>query len=243
MKKLFLAILILSNSMQTSCSNENVSTSNKLPTSQELTFEKLKPKIIGVINKGTGLKELTKIMIDMIKNIENEVNFNYLELFSDFINHENENGYTFLTQAIKNKNIPTIQRLITLCVDVDQQDCFGNTPLHDAIFSNVDKQVIELLIAAGANATITNKSGKTARGVRKSERVHAMFDQAVREREEKFPSTKIKTSLRDFLNYQKVRKVKLDIVVQSDNEQDDYSDASLDSADLDIMDNNCCSIS
>ena len=52
MKKLLLALLILSSSMQISCSNEKAPTSNKIPTLQQLALKQLKPTIMSFINHG-----------------------------------------------------------------------------------------------------------------------------------------------------------------------------------------------
>ena len=144
MKKLLLALFILLTNIQTVCSN------TKIPTSQEISkFEALKPFIIR-----------------MMENIEDKISFENIQtvrdhhpdLFSQFINHEDSNGNSFLTQAIIENNAQKVQLLIDLGVDIHQKNYFGFTPIHQTIIRNADK-VFPVLIAAGANVNQKDSRG------------------------------------------------------------------------------------
>ncbi|MBV8661157.1 MAG: ankyrin repeat domain-containing protein [Candidatus Dependentiae bacterium] len=215
MKKIFLSLCILSNSMQIFCSYE------KVLTLQELAFEALKPKIKLSINKGTDLEE-----IEMIKDV-------VPDLFSNFINHHRlyNDGTTFLEYAIRFNDPAKVQLLLHYGADVNQRNIDGRTPLHCAAYHNADKAIpllitakgdimiksyagetplhlaaendclraIELLIAAGADITIQNKFGETAREFIKPDYITRMiFDRAVI-KSEKYLATKIQALTRGFL--------------------------------------------
>lgn len=140
MKKLLLALFILSFCMQASCSNEEVS------TLQIFNLEELK---------------------QMMENIEDKANFKNIQIirsyipdfFSQFINQ----GNTFLKQAVlEENNTQKFQLLIDLGVNINQQNGAGDTVLHEAaMLCNV--KAIQLLIAAGADVTIENNDNYTAR--------------------------------------------------------------------------------
>jgi len=61
-------------------------------------------------------------------------------------------------EGIQNKRIDALQFLIDLGVDINQQYHFGMTPLHVAYIQN-NKEIIDLLINAGANRTTKNTLG------------------------------------------------------------------------------------
>ena len=158
----------------------------KVPTLQELAFNKLKPDL-----------EV------MLKNIEDENNFEKINVIqnlpvsSDLMpefkaNFKNKEGFSTLIDAISKNDIEKIKRLIQLDVinqkdnnynillhvaaqynadkvitellkagfHVNQKDFFGNTPLHIAVMNNADK-VIPLLLDTDANVNQKDKNGNT----------------------------------------------------------------------------------
>ena len=155
MKKLLLALIILFNNIQIFCSNQKT---------QESIDNRLIKKANHAIKHGTAFIKLQK----MVKNIRSNTIFNqlstlrnlYPDLFLQLINKEDIDGYTFLTQAIKNKNILGVQLLIALGADVNQEDKNGNSALHDAAIFNFN-EAISVLVGAGATINLPNKSGQT----------------------------------------------------------------------------------
>ena len=209
MKKLLLALLILSSSIQTFCSGEELSTLNETPpTLQELALNASKLKIECAIEDGADFEKV-KTIVDF-----------YPHLFSEFINHKKDeprskhyhlHGYSFLTQAILQNNPQKVQRCLDLNADVNQQGKYGNTLLHFAARENADKVIpilldagllinqknndgntplhraavmdntdktIQLLVANGADTTIKDFLGRTAKSNVTVARIRSIFDRA-----------------------------------------------------------------
>ena len=63
-----------------------------------------------------------------------------------------------LTQAVKEKDLETIELLIKKGVDVNSKDKSGYTPLHWAAGIEDNPELVEVLIAKGAyvNSTVTD---------------------------------------------------------------------------------------
>ena len=151
MKKILLALLILSSSIQTFCSDE----------------ESI------VIDDARGFKQVKPVLDKAMNNINKEASFNTLQeikdrfpvSFSEYINHVNENyrdNHTFLTKAIRDVSYNTlkIERLIDLGANVNQQFNNGDTPLSEAAIWNNDIS-IRLLLAAGADVNLQGEGGRT----------------------------------------------------------------------------------
>ena len=79
------------------------------------------------------------------------------------INAKNNLGEPLLISTINYRDVDMIKLLISNRADVNIQDINGNTPLH--IASNIEyrelkRELIELLINAGANKDIINNNGE-----------------------------------------------------------------------------------
>ncbi|MBV8661156.1 MAG: ankyrin repeat domain-containing protein [Candidatus Dependentiae bacterium] len=142
MKKLLLMLYILSNGTQIIYSNPE----NQIL--QELhNFEKLNPQIIFLIDHG--------IDCEYIQTIKEK----NPDLFLNLLNHHHdENGHTFLENAIYSNDAEKVQKLINLGVDVKGNK--NHSPLHCAAINNAD-QVISLLIHAGADINKQTQYGST----------------------------------------------------------------------------------
>ncbi|MBV8661066.1 MAG: ankyrin repeat domain-containing protein [Candidatus Dependentiae bacterium] len=145
---ILILLLTIEHGMHAAWSGSN----GKVPTLQELAFNKLKPDL-----------EV------MLKNIEDEDNFEKINFIQDLTassdvmpefkaNFKNEQGIKTLMDAISKDDIEKVKRLIQLdVVDVNQKDdsFFGETPLHVAIEYEAYK-VIPLLVKAGADVNQKN---------------------------------------------------------------------------------------
>jgi ankyrin repeat protein len=95
---------------------------------------------------------------------------NSLELLQLLQNHDmpldqpNNDGYTPLMNSINNRCIDVANYFIASSdVNLDRQDCYGNTALHYAINSPArDWELTKALLSADADVTICNKENKTA---------------------------------------------------------------------------------
>lgn len=76
------------------------------------------------------------------------------------VNHSDSQGRTALHFAVNHSNLAFIKKLVAHHADPDLQDMFGNTVIHYfAEGSNNPDEVLELLLRAGGNLSITNKNG------------------------------------------------------------------------------------
>ena len=75
--------------------------------------------------------------------------------------HINNYGETLLHFAARSKNSQVVERLLSLGLDVNQQDYSGWTPLMDAVFYN-NKEDVRILLEHGADTKIKNNDQKKA---------------------------------------------------------------------------------
>ncbi len=68
--------------------------------------------------------------------------------------------YPLEDQQYKNRRDALITLVINQGADVNYQNCIGRTPLHEAVQSG-DKQLIQLLLDAGADSSIVDQDGKS----------------------------------------------------------------------------------
>jgi uncharacterized protein len=84
-------------------------------------------------------------------------------------NSPDTNGFTALHHAAQRYFAPIVKLLISNGAAIDAVDSFGNTSLFRAIFeSRGRREVIDLLLTAGANQHQINNSGVTPRELAKS---------------------------------------------------------------------------
>ncbi|MBA3954686.1 ankyrin repeat domain-containing protein [Candidatus Dependentiae bacterium] len=76
------------------------------------------------------------------------------------VHNVNSQGQTPLHSAIVSGNKDMIQLLMANGANVNAQDNYGNTPLHQAAIRKITS--LKLLISAGANPFIQNKQNQTA---------------------------------------------------------------------------------
>ena len=75
--------------------------------------------------------------------------------------HLNNDGENLLYNAVRSRNINMIQKILSLGLDVNQQDIYGRTPLMTAVnFGNKEK--IKILLEHGADPNIKNNFGQKA---------------------------------------------------------------------------------
>jgi tankyrase len=102
------------------------------------------------------------------------------------VNATDKNGVTALHHAVRFRNPAAVKALIEHGADVNQV-CrkSGSTPLHRAVTSTGAPgtagkreeaiEIIRLLMAAGADPTITNKSGRKAADYVKDEGIKSLL--------------------------------------------------------------------
>jgi len=90
-----------------------------------------------------------------------------LDNYPDSCKKVNSNNANILSQIIRRiffstlkDHLQIMQLLIDNGIDINQQDKFGDTPLHRACYYGILPEV-ELLIKAGADTTLKNKKGLT----------------------------------------------------------------------------------
>ncbi|MDT8066822.1 MAG: ankyrin repeat domain-containing protein [Terriglobia bacterium] len=66
-----------------------------------------------------------------------------------------------LAIAALGRHDKSVRVLLDLGADVNDADYIGMTPLMDAVSAD-DATAVRMLLAAGANTTVTNKSGRSA---------------------------------------------------------------------------------
>lgn len=80
------------------------------------------------------------------------------------INIQDESGYTALHYCAQNGKLALAKLLIDKGADVNRKDIYGNTPLFKAVFfSGGHKEMISLLLQAGADANEHNDAGVSPR--------------------------------------------------------------------------------
>lgn len=101
------------------------------------------------------------VLIMAISQKKDKLSKYFLNNFGSLINLDQSNidGETALSIAIKNNNKEIVKELIYLGANLEIVDMHGNTPLLSAIyFSNVDLEIVKLLIINGANTKAKNES-------------------------------------------------------------------------------------
>ena len=82
------------------------------------------------------------------------------------VNFVDEYGRTIIFYAVSSGSAEIVQDLIDAGAQVDFQDPYGNTPLWRAVFDlRGGGDVIKVLLAAGANPDLENKSGVSPRSL------------------------------------------------------------------------------
>ena len=98
------------------------------------------------------------------------------------------NGWTALHLAVSENRAYMVDLLLSLGVNINAQDCRGDTPLHiscrpiigkDVHYKNIDFEIIQQLLKAKADPNIQNKCGGTAlfaAAIHSSEQVRCLLD-------------------------------------------------------------------
>lgn len=130
--------------------------------------EKLQLTIYESCNIGIITEAEKKKFLDFIKKEKPDfltaASKNDLSIFSkpfkksDLNKKDPEKGYTALHICAQDGNIDFAKKLIEAGATIDIKDKYGNTPLFKAVFNN-KKNMITLLLGAGANPKIKNKKG------------------------------------------------------------------------------------
>lgn len=80
------------------------------------------------------------------------------------VNTSDDQGFTPLHHAAQRHSLEIVRLLLDAGASVNQCDVYGNTALFRAVFeSRGRKEVVWALLKAGADASIKNKSGVSAR--------------------------------------------------------------------------------
>ena len=92
--------------------------------------------------------------------------------------HIKRDGQTLLHYASRSKNKELLKRILSLGLDVNQQDICGWTPLMIAVkFSK--KEDVEILLEYDADPRIKNNEGKTAWDYAKNEQIKNLLNQYI----------------------------------------------------------------
>jgi len=77
---------------------------------------------------------------------------------------QDRNGHSPLHHAAKQWNAEAARRLVEAGAPLDPKDVYGNTPLCEAVFASQGRgEIIQLLLAKGANPDADNNSGMSPR--------------------------------------------------------------------------------
>jgi ankyrin repeat protein len=106
----------------------------------------------------TGLHDISKIQEANPEDMKFWINL------SKNVNAQDDNGITPLHVACAYNNIKAIELLLDKGADVNKQTHEGGfTPLHLAVLLDQDKKMKQLLLAKGADKSIKDKEGFTAK--------------------------------------------------------------------------------
>lgn len=72
-------------------------------------------------------------------------------------------GWTPLHFAVQEGIFPIIEKLIEAGVSINKQEEYGRTPLFIAIFNRLPNKIVKYLIEHGADISISNNEGVSAR--------------------------------------------------------------------------------
>ena len=78
------------------------------------------------------------------------------------VNARNEDLMTPLMASVSNKNAEVVSLMIKAGADINAQDKYEDSALHYASVDAVNPTVIDVLLNAGADATIVNDNGRKA---------------------------------------------------------------------------------
>ena len=72
-----------------------------------------------------------------------------------------ENKENMLLLAVKKNSLPLTKKALALEIDVNQADKDGNTPLQIAALRADNTEILELLVANGADTSVTTDFGES----------------------------------------------------------------------------------
>ena len=108
------------------------------------------------------INHLLKSILLISANYKTETLYHLLVKNPSLVNTKDQKNETFLSYAIKRKNIETAELILTSPkLDLSYQDNNGNTYLHLAVFNKLEN-IIRLLIKKGININLQNNDGNTA---------------------------------------------------------------------------------
>ena len=110
----------------------------------------------------TDLSPQSKSLLIISSNYQLEALFKILKKNPSLVNTKDQKGETFLSYAIKRKNIDIAELILTSPVlDLSYQDKNGNSYLHLAVINQLEI-IISSLIQKGINVNLQNNEGNTA---------------------------------------------------------------------------------
>ena len=108
------------------------------------------------------LSPQTKSFLIISSNYQIETLYNILKKTPSLVNTKDQKGETFLSYAIKRKNIEIAELILTSPVlDLSYQDKNGNSYLHLSVINQLEN-IIRTLIQKGINVNLQNNEGNTA---------------------------------------------------------------------------------
>ena len=108
------------------------------------------------------LSPQTKSFLIISSNYQIEALYNILKKTPSLVNTKDQKGETFLSYAIKRKNIEIAELILTSPVlDLSYQDKNGNSYLHLSVINQLEN-IIRTLIQKGINVNLQNNEGNTA---------------------------------------------------------------------------------
>ena len=123
----------------------------------------MKISVKGKIKPNETLKGLqTKTLLLISSNYSTEFLYKILKYNPKLINKKDENNETFLSYAIKRKNLSIIELLLTSQIlDYSYQNIQGNSYLHLAVIYELES-IVKKLIEKGIDLNMKNLDGNTA---------------------------------------------------------------------------------
>ena len=104
----------------------------------------------------------SKSFLIISTNFQLEALFNILKKNPSLVNTKDQKNETFLSYAIKRKNIENAELILTSPIlDLSYQDQNGNSYLHLAVINQLES-IIRTLIQKGINVNLQNNDGNTA---------------------------------------------------------------------------------
>ena len=110
----------------------------------------------------TDLSPQSKTFLIISTNYQIENLYNILKKNPSLVNTKDQKNETFLSYAIKRKNIEIAELILTSPIlDYSYQDSNGNSYLHLAVINQLES-IIRTLIQKGINVNLQNNDGNTA---------------------------------------------------------------------------------